>query len=68
MGSKVSGGLLLLVGLFFSATAMAAQNGEVASLINKRLSYMKDVAGYKRTIILPLKIYLRKPRCCPAQC
>lgn len=49
MGSKVSGGLLLLAGLFFSATAMATltQNDEVASLINKRLSYMKDVAGYK---------------------
>lgn len=49
MGSKVSGGLLLLVGLWFSATAMAtsAQNDDVALLINQRLSYMKDVAGYK---------------------
>lgn len=49
MESKVSGRVLLLAGLFFSATAMAmpTQNDDVASLINQRLSYMKDVAGYK---------------------
>ncbi|AOM40896.1 chorismate mutase [Xenorhabdus hominickii] len=49
MDIKLSGRLLLLAGLFFSATAMAmpTQNDEVASLINQRLSYMKDVAGYK---------------------
>lgn len=49
MDSKVFGRLRLLVGLFFSATAMATptQNDDVASLINQRLSYMKDVAGYK---------------------
>ncbi|CDH24414.1 chorismate mutase [Xenorhabdus bovienii] len=49
MDSQLSGRLLLLAGLFFSATAMAmpTQNDEVASLINQRLSYMKDVAGYK---------------------
>ncbi len=34
-------------GLFFSAMAMATQDDEVASLINQRLFYMKDVAGYK---------------------
>lgn len=49
MDSKLSRRLLLLVELFFSASAMAmpTKNDEVASLINQRLSYMKDVAGYK---------------------
>lgn len=49
MKSKVSGGVLLLASLFYSAAAMAmpTQDGDVASLINQRLSYMKDVAGYK---------------------
>lgn len=57
MGSKVSAGLLLLVGLFFSAEVMAmlTKNDEVASLINKRLSYMKDVAGYKANNHLPIE-------------
>lgn len=46
---KISGGLLLLAKMFFSATAMAVptQNDDLALLINQRLSYMKDVAGYK---------------------
>jgi len=30
-----------------TAQAASAQHGELASLINQRLSYMKDVAGYK---------------------
>ncbi|MEZ6876586.1 chorismate mutase [Enterobacter sp. KBR-315C3_2022] len=49
MGSKLTGGILLLAGLLFSAvtTAMQTQNDDVGALINKRLSYMKDVAGYK---------------------
>ncbi|MCW2475249.1 MULTISPECIES: chorismate mutase [unclassified Symbiopectobacterium] len=49
MFSKVSAGSLLLAGLFFSETALASptQCGDLASLINQRLSYMKDVAGYK---------------------
>ncbi|WP_297197201.1 chorismate mutase [uncultured Pluralibacter sp.] len=49
MKRKVSRVFLLLAGLFFSTAIMATstQNDEVASLINKRLSYMKDVAGYK---------------------
>lgn len=40
---------LLLAGLFCSTIVMATptQNGDLASLINQRLSYMKDVAGYK---------------------
>lgn len=49
MDFKVTRGLLLLAGLFFSITAVAKpiQTDETASLINQRLSYMKDVAGYK---------------------
>jgi chorismate mutase len=49
MWNKVFGRLLLMAGLFFSETTMAmpTQNDEVASLINQRLFYMKDVAGYK---------------------
>lgn len=49
MSGKYSGTLLLLTVLFFSATATAvpAQNDDVASLVNQRLSYMKQVAGYK---------------------
>lgn len=49
MDSQLSGRVLLLAGLFFSTTVMPMprQNVEVASLINERLSYMKDVAGYK---------------------
>ncbi len=49
MDFKVTRGLLLLAGLFFSITAIAKpiKTDETASLINQRLSYMKDVAGYK---------------------
>lgn len=50
MDRKTSVKLLLLwTGLFFSATTLATptQSADVASLINQRLSYMKDVAGYK---------------------
>ncbi len=41
--------IILLIGLSCSATALAApvMDSDVASLINQRLSYMKDVAGYK---------------------
>jgi len=40
---------LLLAGLLFATVpvAWAAQSTQVAELINQRLSYMKDVAGYK---------------------
>lgn len=50
MDRKTSAKLLLLwTGLFFSVTtlAMPTQSADVASLINQRLSHMKDVAGYK---------------------
>lgn len=49
MNSKTSRKLLVFAGLFFSTTALAeAINTEdVVALINQRLSYMKDVAGYK---------------------
>lgn len=49
MTSKIPGKLLILAGLFFSTTALAVptHNEDVASLINQRLSYMKDVAGAK---------------------
>ncbi|WP_168416075.1 chorismate mutase [Erwinia amylovora] len=49
MSNKAPMGLLLLAGLLFSATGMATltQKDDVAALINQRLSYMKDVAGYK---------------------
>ncbi len=41
--------IILLIGLSCSAAALAAPatNSDVASLINQRLSYMKDVADYK---------------------
>ncbi|MBK0127661.1 chorismate mutase [Pantoea sp. S61] len=49
--------IILLVGLSCSATALAAPaiNSDVASLINQRLSYMKDVAGYKAVNHLPVE-------------
>ncbi len=49
MFSKVSARSLLLAGLFFSETALASPTkcSDLDSLINQRLSYMKDVAGYK---------------------
>lgn len=49
MNGKVPGKLLLLAGILFSASAMASpsQVEDIASLINQRLSWMKDVAGYK---------------------
>lgn len=51
MENKIHRGMLLLAGLYFSATVMATPtptpSDDVASLINQRLSYMKDVAGYK---------------------
>lgn len=57
MGSKLTGGLLLLAGMLFSATSMAmqTQNDDVGALINQRLSYMKDVAGYKASNHLPIE-------------
>ena len=49
MDRKVSLKRLLWAGLLFSATTLAAPtpHTDVASLINQRLSHMKDVAGYK---------------------
>ena len=49
MKNKISVKLLVLAGLTFSTTALATsiQHEDVASLINQRLSCMKDVAGYK---------------------
>ncbi len=49
MKNKISGKLLFLAGLTFSTTALATsiQHEDVASLINQRLSCMKDVAEYK---------------------
>lgn len=57
MDSKLTGGGLLLAGLLFSATAMATsiKKDDVASLINQRLSYMKDVVGYKANNHLPIE-------------
>ncbi|XBS71692.1 chorismate mutase [Acerihabitans sp. KWT182] len=53
----MSGRLSLLAALLFSATVMAAptQKDEVALLINQRLSFMKDVAGYKAVNHLPIE-------------
>ncbi|MCX8956644.1 chorismate mutase [Erwinia psidii] len=49
MKSKMTLSMLLSAGLFISASAMAASTAkdDIALLINQRLSYMKDVAGYK---------------------
>lgn len=49
MDRKYFSKIILLIGLSCSATVLAAPetNSDVASLINQRLSYMKDVAGYK---------------------
>ena len=49
MKNKILGKPLVLAGLTFSTTALATsiQHEDVASLINQRLSCMKDVAGYK---------------------
>jgi len=54
---KISGKLLVLTGLMLSTTALAtpARNKDVTSLINQRLSYMKDVAGYKANNHLPIE-------------
>ncbi|EKK4045262.1 chorismate mutase [Cronobacter malonaticus] len=48
MGSKAGRPLVLMALIFSSSSlAMQIQHEDVASLINQRLSYMKDVAGYK---------------------
>ncbi|AIJ07726.1 MULTISPECIES: chorismate mutase [Edwardsiella] len=49
MGRKITGKLLILAWLFSSTTGLARSipSEDIASLINQRLSYMKDVAGYK---------------------
>jgi chorismate mutase len=56
MSNLIAAGLLS-AGLLFSASLPAAPAGgeEVASLINKRLGYMKDVAGYKAINHLPVE-------------
>lgn len=48
MVSKISGKLFFCGAIFSTAAiAVTTQDEDVASLINQRLSYMKDVAGYK---------------------
>ncbi|MGL4604890.1 MAG: chorismate mutase [Iodobacter sp.] len=48
--------LLLACGLiFFSTTAISAPDSDIAALLNQRLSYMKDVAGYKASHHLPIE-------------
>ncbi|MEG2042739.1 MAG: chorismate mutase, partial [Hafnia sp.] len=49
MARKITGKLLILAWLFSSTASLARPipSEEIASLINQRLSYMKDVAGYK---------------------
>ncbi|MFW6768223.1 chorismate mutase [Acinetobacter pittii] len=45
----------LAVFMYFSSLAQASQNTQTARLINERLSYMKDVAGYKAEQHLPIE-------------
>ncbi|ATM85352.1 chorismate mutase [Yersinia enterocolitica] len=48
--------LITVSGFFVAITAQAApQCGQTAQLINARLSYMKDVAGYKAQNHLPVE-------------
>ncbi len=55
--AHTTGCVLLMAGLFFSLTALAApvKQPDVATLINQRLAYMKDVAGYKAAHHLPIE-------------
>lgn len=43
----VIGKLIIASSFFLSLAVQAQQCGQTAPLINERLSYMKDVAGYK---------------------
>ncbi|MBN6524163.1 chorismate mutase [Acinetobacter pittii] len=45
----------LAVFMYFSSLAQASQNTQTARLVNERLSYMKDVAGYKAEQHLPIE-------------
>ena len=48
--------LLLACGLIISsAAAISAPDSDIAALLNQRLSYMKDVAGYKASHHLPIE-------------
>lgn len=47
MPYKLYTAVLLLAAASFSATAISASTPSIGSLINERLSWMKDVAGYK---------------------
>ncbi|KIE86430.1 chorismate mutase [Acinetobacter pittii] len=45
----------LAVFMYFSSLAQASQYTQTARLVNERLSYMKDVAGYKAEQHLPIE-------------
>lgn len=45
----------LAIFMYFSSLAQASQNTQTARLVNERLSYMKDVAGYKAEQHLPIE-------------
>jgi len=47
MPYKLYTAVLLLAAATFSATAASASSPSIGNLINERLSWMKDVAGYK---------------------
>lgn len=63
MGKKVSVSLLL-ASLLFSASVMAtsAPHSDVASLMDQRLSYMKNVAGYKASNHLAIEDLAQEAR------
>lgn len=47
---------------FISATAQAQNCGQTAQLLNERLSYMKDVAGYKAAKHLPIEDLIQEDK------
>ena len=47
---------------FISATAQAQNCGQTAQLLNERLSYMKDVAGYKAANHLPIEDLIQEDK------
>jgi chorismate mutase len=47
--------LIVVSSFFISVTAQAQQCGQTAPLINARLGYMKDIAGYKAENHLPVE-------------
>lgn len=51
----VIGKLIIASSFFLSLAVQAQQCGQTAPLINERLSYMKDVAGYKAENHLPIE-------------